>query len=265
MVPRPHRVVRRRKELSDTVTLLLEPLDGELAAFTPGQFNMLYAFGIGEAAISISGTPLLHTIRAVGATSRALCTARPGTVIGVRGPFGTGWDVESAEGLDVVVVAGGIGLAPLRPVIHRVLENRDRYGRIAILIGARSPDLLLYEREIQAWRSRFDIRVRVTVDSAGPGWRGNVGLVTQLIPSAPVDPDHAVAFVCGPEVMMRFACRALADAGLPPERIRLSMERNMKCAVEHCGHCQFGPHFVCLDGPVFTYAVAGPLMNIREI
>ena len=189
MVPRVARVVRTRRELSDVWTLDIDPgVDG--FAFAPGQFNMLYAFGVGEAAISISGDAaepdrLIHTIRAVGKVSDALAHLKAGDTLGLRGPYGGGWPVEAAEGADVVIVAGGLGLAPLRPSIYRLLADRERYGRVLLLCGAREPDGILFRRELEQWRTRLDIEVEVTVDHADPNWRGNVGVVTTLIPRAP--------------------------------------------------------------------------------
>ncbi len=269
MVPSPFTVTRVRRETRDTSTLELAHA-GTLFPFRAGQFNMLYAFGIGEVPVSISGdplreVPLIHTVRAVGAITSALCRLRPGDTVGVRGPFGASWPVEAAEGMDVVIVAGGVGLAPLRSVIYQLQARRERYGRIALLYGARTPRDLLYGRELVQWRSRFDLQVEVTVDSPSDGWKGNVGVVTTLIPRAGIDPADAMAMVCGPEVMMRFAIAALQARGVPAEAIYLSMERNMKCAVGLCGHCQFGPHFVCRQGPVFRLPQVEPLMRIREI
>lgn len=229
---------------------------------------MLYAFGVGESAISFSGSSgrgVLHTVRAVGAVTRAICRARKNDVLGVRGPYGTGWGLDGAEGADVVIVAGGIGLAPLRPAIETIIARRDRYGRVAVLVGARSEDLLLFRNELSGWRARFDIQAEVTLDVGNPRWHGNVGLVTELIPSASFDPADTVALVCGPEVMMRFVAAELIDRGADPENIRVSMERNMKCAIGHCGHCQFGPEFVCRDGPVFPYERVAPLLALREV
>lgn len=270
MLPSLYRVRRRRRELADTVTLALEPVDGPALRYEPGQFNMLYAFGVGEVPISISGDPetagpLLHTIRAAGAVTRALCAARPGDVLGVRGPFGTAWELELAAGRDVVVIAGGIGLAPLRPAVYRLLAERERYARITALVGARSPDTLLYPRELGAWRDRFDIDVEVTVDHAERGWRGHVGVVTELLAGVPLDPARTVAMVCGPEVMMRLAARALVDRGVPGSAVRVSLERNMKCAVGHCGHCQLGPVLVCRDGAVLDYQRVARLLALREV
>ncbi len=275
MVPRLWRVVRVRRETPDVKTLELEPLEPPSAfelgfGFKPGQFNMLYVFGVGEVPISISGDPqnprgLVHTVRAVGAVTRALCALRRGDVVGVRGPFGSAWPVDEAEGSDVVIVAGGIGLAPLRPALYRVLANRGKYGNVALLYGARTPQDLLYRRELERWRGRFDLQVEVTVDAAGEGWYGHVGVVTKLIPRAEFDPDEAVALVCGPEIMMRFAVKALHERGVSPDNIYISMERNMKCAVGFCGHCQFGPEFVCKDGPVFRFREIERFFRVREI
>jgi len=270
VVPRPFKVRRIRRELRDTVTLELEPVSGLPLNFEPGQFNMLYVFGVGEVPISISGNPLdpaplTHTVRSVGAVSAALCAVKRGASIGVRGPFGSGWPVSEATGKDVLIVAGGIGLAPLRPAIYQIMAQREQFGRISLLVGARTPDDLLFAEEIQEWRGRFDLDVRATVDSASGGWRGHVGVVTSLIPEAQIEPSDAVAFVCGPEIMMRFTITELRRRGMPAEHIYLSMERNMKCAVGFCGHCQFGPTFICKDGPVFPFPRIEPFLKVREV
>ncbi|MBS2132195.1 FAD/NAD(P)-binding protein (plasmid) [Burkholderia thailandensis] len=269
-IPRGYRVVRRRREFADTVTLELMPISGARPAFTPGQFNMLYAFGIGEAAISLSGNAdahdtFVHTVRDVGAVSGALARAAAGAIVGVRGPFGTGWPMEAAAGADVVMVAGGLGLAPLRPAIREILANRGRYGRVTILFGCRHPSEMLYRSELEQWRRRLDIDVEVTVDHADAGWRGHVGVVPSLIARAEFDGSDATALICGPEVMMRYSIHALRDKGLPAERIYLSMERNMKCAIGLCGHCQFGPAFVCKEGPVLRYDTVADFFTVREI
>ena len=269
MVPSIARVRRRRRELADTWTLELEA-DAPLLRFAPGQFNMLYLPGIGEVAISVSGDPaggrhLVHTIRDVGKVSGALTRLRPGDRLGVRGPFGSAWPVATAAGLDVVVVAGGLGLAPLRPAIYRLLAERERFARVAILYGTRSPADILYPSELERWRRRLDVQIEVTVDHAGFDWRGHVGVVTQLIPRTAFDPARTVALVCGPEVMMRFAALALRGAGVPAGAIHLSMERNMKCALGHCGRCQFGPMLVCRDGPVVSYERIAHLLAVKEL
>lgn len=269
MLPLIYQVQRRYRELTDTFTLEMTPQSGPPLTFTPGQFNMLYAFGIGEIPISISGDPdkpdtLIHTIRTVGAVSQALTQLRRGTTLGLRGPFGRGWPVNQARGCDVVIVAGGLGLAPLRPAIYQLLNNRADYGNICIYYGARTPDDILFLEQLHQWRGRFDLSVDVTVDRADPGWSGRVGVVTKLL-SGGFDPLHTVALVCGPEVMMRFAANALLDMGVASEQIYLSMERNMKCALGFCGHCQFGPGFVCKDGPVYSLDQIQDLLTIREL
>jgi NAD(P)H-flavin reductase len=264
--PIAFRVAEKDQETADTWTLRLE---GPPVGFAPGQFAMLYAFGVGEAPISVSGIgsggAVVHTVRAVGAVTRAICAAKPGDVLGVRGPFGTSWPLTEAEGRDVVVVAGGIGLAPLRPVIHELLSQRERYRDVSILYGGRTPSELLYEHELESWRSRFDVDVDVTVDVAGGDWRGRVGVVTRLIPRAVFEPSRTLAMMCGPEVMMRFAAIALQDHGVSDDRIWLSLERSMMCATGHCGHCQLGPLFICKDGPVFRRDAVERLMTVEEL
>jgi NAD(P)H-flavin reductase len=259
MIPLPHRILKVRRETSDVFSLEMQPETGESGfPFSPGQFNMVYVFGVGEVPLSISGDPaqtktLTHTIRGIGWVTRALQGMKKGDMIGVRGPFGTPWPMQEIAGNDVVIIAGGVGLAPVRPVIYQLLAEREKYGNISILYGARSPDDMLYGKELKKWRGRFDLHVDVTVDFAKRGWMGNVGVVTQLLPKAPFDPLNTVAMVCGPEIMMRFTVVELQRQGIEDTGIYITMERNMKCAVGFCGHCQFGPEFVCKDGPVFRY------------
>ena len=197
--------------------------------------------------------------------TQTLVSRQVGEAVGVRGPFGTGWPVEKAQGRDVLVIAGGIGLAPLRPVIYEVLHNREKYGRLVILYGARSPRDLLYRKELAAWARQRETQVLVTVDYGGLSWRGNVGVVTTLFKYVRLQPAHSLAFACGPEIMMRFVARDLETHGLARENIYLSMERNMKCAVGFCGHCQYGPHFICKDGPIFSYDRMRPLLEKYEL
>jgi NAD(P)H-flavin reductase len=271
MLPDLFRVQQVRRETDDTFTLELGPTNGRQPfAFAAGQFNMLYVRGIGEVPISISGDParpevLVHTTRAVGAVTKAMRNLKKGEVLGVRGPFGIGWPVEPAVGHDVVIVAGGIGLAPLRPSIYQLLSRRDRYGKIVLLYGTRTPADILFRKELEAWRARLDVEVYVTVDRAAERWHGNVGVVTKLIPKAAFDPSRAIAMVCGPEIMMRFTALALEKRGVGTDHIYLSMERNMKCGIGLCGHCQFGPTFICKDGPVFRYDAIKGLVSLREI
>jgi len=270
MLPLCARVRHRRQEGPDVWSLEID-LDGaQIPAFLPGQFNMLSVFGIGEVPISMSGDPadtsrLIHTVRAVGAVSQALVGLHADDVIGLRGPFGAAWPMAEAEGHDVIVLAGGLGLAPLRPALYRLLAERERYGKIWLYYGTRGPDNILFHQELHAWRGRFDMDVEVTVDHAPPAWHGHVGVVTTLIPRARLDPARTIALVCGPEIMMRFAITALGDAGLQDDSIYLSMERNMKCAIGLCGHCQFGPVFICRDGPVFRYDRVRGMLALKEI
>jgi len=260
-----------RPEIPDTFTLELEPAYGsEIPPFATGQFNMLYVFGVGEIPISISGdparrSPLVHTTRAVGTVSRAMRALKPADVIGVRGPFGSHWPIERVMGKDIVIVAGGIGLAPLRSVMYQIVAQREKYSKVTLLYGARTPEEILYRKEVEHWRSHFDLEVYVTVDRATGTWRGSVGVVTRLIPRAPFDPQNTIALVCGPEIMMRFSAAELEKRGVAVDNIFVSMERNMKCAVGFCGHCQYGPDFVCKDGPIFSYSHVKDLLVKREI
>jgi NAD(P)H-flavin reductase len=268
MVPLPYRLVSRKRETAGVWTLEVEPVGEAIDPIRPGQFTMLYSFGVGEVPISTSGAPgerLTHTIRAAGAVTRALCAARPGDVVGVRGPFGNTWPVERARGKDVVIVAGGIGLPPLRPVVYETLAHRADYGQLVILYGGRSPAELLFRTELERWRSRLDVTLDVTVDTAGPEWHGRVGVVTKLIPRAPFDPAKTIAMIVGPEIMMRYAAEALIARDVPAHRIWVSMERTMRCGVGLCGHCQLGPTLICRDGPVYTWADLAPLLEVPEL
>ena len=271
-VPVAYRVVRRHEETHDVATLELAPDEHPIDEPQPGQFTMLYAFGVGEVPISVSGCPsdggtLRHTIRAVGPVSRALWDLRAGDVVGLRGPFGRGWPAVGAEtdGSDVVVVGGGIGLAPLRPLVRRALAERPSIGRLAVLVGARTPDDLVFADELHAWEANANVDVAVTVDAAPPSWRGEVGVVTRLLRRLEVDPARAIAMLCGPEVMLRYVAGALVERGVDPNAIFVSLERNMHCAVRRCGHCLLGPLFVCADGPVVPWSVAGPLLEVRRL
>ncbi len=268
-LPHPFRVTGARRDTHDTVTLDLAAADGSGLPFAAGQFTMLQAFGVGEVPISISGDPgrpgtLTHTVRDVGWVTRALCEAAPGDVLGVRGPYGRGWGVSDGVGGDVVLVAGGIGLAPLRPAVLEVLTARADYGRVSVLYGARSDDDVLFTDELVGWAAA-GIDVEVTVDRAGTTWPGRVGLVTELLPRARFDPATTLALLCGPEVMMRYVADALVAAGVAPSSVRLSLERNMRCGIGLCGHCQLREHLVCVDGPVFGLDRVRPHLVGREL
>ncbi len=270
MLPEPWTIQSVAQETFDTFTLSLQATNGGSGAFRPGQFSMLWVPAVGELPISISGDPtvtgtLTYTVRSVGQATNALVSRAAGQQVGVRGPFGKGWPVEAAKGNDVVVVAGGIGLAPLRPVIYHVLRHRDEYGKLIILYGARSPRDILYRKELVSWDRQKDTNVLSTVDHAGISWRGHVGVVTTLFKFLRLQPSRTTAMICGPEIMMRMVARELAHRGVSDQDVYLSMERNMKCAVGFCGHCQWGPHFICKDGPVFSYRQIAPLMDKHEL
>lgn len=271
MEPVPCRVSSVAKETHDTFTLAVAPPPGDpISAFEPGQFSMLYVYGVGELPISISGDPavresLTYTIRSVGQVTYQLVTRQPGDFIGVRGPFGSCWPLKEARGKSVLIVAGGIGLAPLRPAIYSILRHRGDYNRLVILYGSRSPRDLLYKKEFAAWGLLPDTQALCTVDYGGVTWRGHVGVVTTLFRHVRMQPKETVAMICGPEIMMRYAARELEARGLPPEQIYLSMERNMKCGAGFCGHCQMGPYFVCKHGPVFSYPQIKPYLDLYEL
>ena len=248
---------------------------GAAYRFLPGQFNMLYLPGAGEMPISLSADPegadpesvgtWAHTVRIVGNVTKTLARLQPGDTLGLRGPYGSSWPLAECVGRDVVIITGGIGLAPLRPAIYHLLRHRQQIGRLSLLYGSRSPSSLLYEREYADW-TRSGMSVEVTVDRAAPGWRGNVGVVTLLVEQVPTfDPANCVVLCCGPEVMMRFAAQAALERGVPPSRIWVTLERNMQCAVGFCGHCQLGPEFVCKDGPVFRYDRVASWMKVEGL
>ena len=250
MLPRLFRVVAKEAETPDTVTLTLEDPNGSEIPFSPGQFMMVYVFGVGEVPLSIASSPraigrLEHTIRGVGAVTNALCSLQPDDVVGLRGPYGTSWPLEEAFGMDLLVVTGGIGLAPLRPAVIEALHRREQIKNLALLYGARTPTDLLYKDELLGWESTPSINVETTVD--------------------PYTPAETVAFVCGPEVMMRAVARELRGDGVPAQNIWISMERNMKCGIGFCGHCQYGKSFLCRTGPVGRYADFADRMTVDEV
>ncbi len=260
LAPEEVRVVSITPEAGNVATYRLAFADPERAAayrFLPGQFNMLYAPGIGEAALSISSDPdaggfIDHTVRFVGNVTGAIRKLEVGDSLGLRGPFGRPWPIDAFRGSDVIIAAGGIGLPPLRPVIHRLIRNREAFGRVVLLYGARKPDELLFTQSYDEWKSH-DIEIEVTVDRADSAWQGQVGVVPMLFYRLRVDPARTVVFSCGPEIMMRFVVFEALARKVPPDHIFLSMERNMRCGQGTCGHCQLGPLFVCQDGPVFSY------------
>jgi NAD(P)H-flavin reductase len=258
-------------ENDDTFTLTLDcaPL-GEGYRFLPGQFNMVYVYGVGEAAVSISSDParpgtLDHTIHRVGLVTTALAQKKRGDLIGIRGPFGSSWPIEVARGRNVCIASGGIGLAPLRPVIYAMLKDRDAYGRIIVLYGGRSPLDLLYRVELEKWANDYNVEVLVTVDRGDSSWKGHIGVVTSLFQYIKLDARETIAYVCGPEIMMKYTIDELERRGVPPAQMYISMERNMKCAVGFCGHCQYGPTFICKEGPVYPVMRVRPLLERKEL
>ncbi len=267
----PFHIHRFKKESRDTFTIEFEhPDEDGRFSFQPGQFNMLYMFGVGEVPISISGDPLdkrhiVHTIRAYGSVTSAMLKLRAGDVLGIRGPYGNNWPVETAAGHDILLIAGGIGIAPLRPVLYHIIANREEFGKVYLFYGERTPNDLLYKKQIEHWRGRFDLNIDVTVDSAREGWRGNVGVVTKLLSDILVDPTNTVALVCGPEIMMYYTVQELLNKNIGEYSIYVSMERNMKCGLGFCGHCQLGPILICRDGPVFNYPEIKTLFRKREL
>jgi len=270
MIPDGYRIRHRIRETPDTFSLELEALEPDKrAGFAPGQFNMVYMPATGEVPISISGDPRdpgvqVHTIRAYGAVTSRMRTLKKGDIVGLRGPFGTFWPLTDLKDHDIVLCAGGIGIAPLRPALYAILAQREAFGKVTLLYGERTPGDLIYRREMERWRGRFDLEILVTVDSARQGWRGNVGVVTTLMSRLRIDPMGTYALLCGPQIMMRYAIEALIGRGLDQGRIFISMERNMQCGIGLCGHCQAGPLFVCRDGPVFRYTDVKHLFQRRE-
>ncbi|QLL10312.1 FAD/NAD(P)-binding protein [Mycobacterium vicinigordonae] len=271
MAPVPYRVRSRIVESPDSATLCLEPLGEALRAPEPGEFMMLYAFGVGEVAISVSGDPtvtdgsITHTVRSVGAVSRALHDSQPGSVIGVRGPFGTTWGLSEALGRDLVMVAGGVGLCPLRPAILQAVAQRARYGTLTLVVGARSKSDFVFAAQLKKWANDPQIDLHLIVDAATQGWTGEVGLVTAPLRRLTLQPDRTTALLCGPEAMLHFGAEELIAKGIAARDIRVSLERNMQCGIGLCGHCQLGPLLLCRDGPVVTYDVAGPLLRVKEL
>lgn len=269
--PHPAVITNIQPEAEGIASYTLEftnPAVRDAYRFQPGQFNMLFLPGIGEAAISISSDPaeptaLRHTVRVAGNVTQAIARLKVGSVIGVRGPYGRPWPVDRVMGKDVIIVAGGIGLAPLRPVLYHFLRHRRDYGQIQVLYGARMPADLLYPEEYDAWRAH-DIEVVVTVDRGDEAWNGRVGVVPILFYALRPAPRRTAVFTCGPEIMMRFVIYEALARRIPKESIYISLERNMKCAVAFCGRCQYGPAFLCKDGPVLSYDRIEPFFGVEE-
>lgn len=269
----PHEavIVERIQEAADIFTLRLQftdPVQQARYSFTPGQFNMLYLHGVGEVPISIVSDPdntnlYDHTIRVVGRVTQSMTALKTGDYLGVRGAFGRGWPMLEAENRDVVLVTGGLGCAPVVSVIHYVLQRRERFGRLIILQGVKHSHDLIWRKQYDAWAQEPATQVLLTADQAGQGWPFSTGLVTSLVQQAEFDPNNAIAMLCGPEGMMRAAAQSLLTRGMDANDLWLSMERNMHCAVGHCGHCQFGASFICKDGPVFPLPAISHLLGVK--
>lgn len=257
LAPVKARIAGIRDDTHDVRSYTLETPEGAFEDFRPGQFNMVGLPGAGEAPISlstlVSNGAFEHTIRAAGRVTRYLAHLGEGDEVLLRGPYGRGWPIGGARGGDLLMVGGGLGLAPLRPVIQTVMADRDSFGSVSVAYGARDPANVIYSGEFDKWRE--SVQVLLTVDDAlgDSKWPHQRGLVTELLEDAPMDIVNATAFVCGPEIMMRFVCRRLLQLGLSPAKLHVSLERRMKCGVAQCGHCQHGSAFVCRDGPVFLY------------
>jgi NAD(P)H-flavin reductase len=270
MVPRAFRIEHVRHEVKGVFSWHLKPVDGGSFEILPGQFNMLYAPGGGEVPIAVSGdcadrTGVIHTIRSVGTVTSAMALMRAGAMVGMRGPFGSAWPIEAGYGKDVVFITGTVGLAPLRPLIYEVIKRREKYGKVIITYGSRGMDDILYEHDLHTWRGRFDMDVHVTVHAAPSGYRGLVGSVADAVSRSSFEGGNAVAYVCRSEALTLAAVLALQERGLTTDRIYTTLERSMKCGIGFCGHCQFGPTFMCKEGPVYRFDTIERIFAIREL
>ena len=254
-------IVEKIREAEDINTYRLRINDDEVRQqfrFTAGQFNMVYLFGVGEAAISIVSDPdeptfLGHTIRAVGRVTKAIADLQSGDTLGIRGPFGQGWPLDEARGRNVVIVTGGLGCAPVMGAIDYILRRRRDYGSIKIVHGVKTPKDLLYRERFEAWGHFPDTEVLLTSGQSDKAWHYHVGVVTELFERVTIDPTNSLVLMCGPEIMMRLGVPILMKRGIPAKAIYLSLERHMECGIGLCGHCQMGPYFLCKDGPVMRY------------
>jgi sulfhydrogenase subunit gamma (sulfur reductase) len=270
-LPQQAEVIERIQE-SDTLFTLRLMFSDELVqqeySFEPGQFNMLSMHGVGEVPISIVSDPkddhiLDHTIRAVGRVTNGMSKLKQGDVLGIRGPFGRGWPLGEAEQKDVVVVTGGLGCAPVVSVINYVMNRRERFGSVNIVQGVKHSSDLIWKERYDQWREAPDTNVLIAADAGGPLWPWHIGPVTGLFDQLDFEIDRTIVFMCGPEGMMRVVIKHMLELGLKERDLWLSMERNMQCAVGHCGHCQYGGKFVCKDGPVFCYDEIKNLFGVK--
>ncbi len=261
-LPKEVEIIQRTQESSSIFTLHFRFTDEEhhkQFQFYPGQFNMLYLYGVGEVAISIVSDPrkktfLSHTIRAVGRVTKAMQKLQVGDRLGIRGPFGVGWPLQKTIGKDIIVLTGGLGCAPSVSIINYILGRRRHYGKLSILQGVKHSDDFIFRKQYAKWQKSDHTEVYIAADQAGPKWPWGVGYVTDLIDHIMIQPDNSVVMMCGPEMMMNTAVKVFTQKGILENDIYLSMERNMECGIGHCGHCQYGGLFVCKDGPVFAYS-----------
>jgi NAD(P)H-flavin reductase len=272
LVPEPAEIVEKRSfgpQIHVFRLRLCDPAARPRFDFLQGQFNMVYVPGVGEVAISISSDPddvdLEHTIRIVGRTTRVIETLCVGDILGIRGPYGSAWPLHEARWKDVLVVTGGLGCAPVTGAIEYMFRRRANYGRIMVLHGVKKPTDLVHQDRFEAWRRQPDTQVLLTSDQPDRSWRNHLGVVTELFSEVEIDPGRTIVFMCGPEVMMRYGVRILGDRGVSMDRVFVSLERNMKCAIGLCGHCQFGPEFVCKDGPIFPFSRIERFFGVRGL
>lgn len=272
-VPYTAKILSKRQETPNIFTYTLKIEDPDYAqsySFLPGQFNMLYVFGVGEVPISIASDPsqsesLEHTIRVVGNVTKLLGKMEAGETLGIRGPFGSHWPLEEAKDKDLIFITGGLGCAPVTGAIQYALKRRNQYGAIKILHGVKKRHDLIYQKKFKAWKAHPNTQVLLTSDQEDRHWKYQVGVVTNLVDEIEINPEKTVVMICGPEIMMRFAVKNLQARGIANENIYLSLERNMKCALGFCGHCQYGPHFICKQGPVVSFDKMEPFFFHKEI
>lgn len=261
-LPLEAEIVKREQDSATIFTLHLRftnPEHHQRFIFSPGQFNMLYLYGVGEVAISIVSDPertniFTHTIRAIGRVTKALQKLVPGDRIGVRGPYGNGWPLEQVKGKDIVIITGGVGCAPSISIIDYILARREQYGNLSILHGVKHSDDFIFRKRYAIWQKSLNTEIHIAADQAGPKWPWGLGYVTDMIDKIKLNSEDTIAMMCGPEMMMNTAVNALNKKGVPEHHIYLSMERNMECGIGQCGHCQYGVFFICKDGPVFAYS-----------
>lgn len=273
LLPQPAEILEKRQEADHIYTYRLSFCDAEQRRafhFQPGQFNMLYAFGVGDVAISIASDPrdaeiLEHTVRIVGNVTGALRELDQGDVVGIRGPFGSHWPMEDARGRDLIFITGGLGCAPVTGAIQYAMNRRDDYGKIKILHGVKTRQDLIYRQKFLAWQKHPDTEVILTSDQADREWKYQVGMVTNLVDQIQFDPGRTTVMMCGPEAMMHFTVKGFLKHGVAAHDIHLALERNMKCAMGFCGHCQYGPHFICKNGPILSFDRLEPFFWTREL